>query len=196
MQPLKTTLPIAFFAAIAVIPNAIAQDYYVEGNVGVSSFDFNSDFREEHTTLGARFGRNFTSNLALEGELAAGVSDETRSINGLDSLNQETLTLDISENLNVAYGFFGKAMLPVNDRFTAHARLGYATTEFENKSTLTRENGTTQNNDYKDIYRGLAYGLGTEFSFTDKLYARADATRYEADDLDVESYTLGVGLRF
>ena len=196
MQPLKTTLPIAFLAAIAVIPNATAQDYYVEGTVGVSSYDFNSDFQEEYTTLGARFGRNFSSNLAIEGELGFGTSDKNGSVSGIDALTNESFTINMSESLNSSYGFFGKTMLPINDRLTAHARLGYATSEFEYKSDIIREDGTTDEYGFKDVNRGLAYGLGTEYNFTDKLYARADATRYEADSRDVESYTLGVGFRF
>ena len=196
MQPLKTFLPIATFAAIAALPHATAQDYYVEGTAGLSSFNFGSEFQEDYTMLGIRVGRNFTPNLAIEGEYAIGVSDEEQSNRGFDSRNNQSVSVDSTENLNSAFGIFGKTMLPLGDRFTAHARVGYATTEFEANGTLRFEDGTVENRSYKDIDPGLAYGLGTEFSFTDKLYARADATRYEAFDNDIEAYTLGVGFRF
>lgn len=196
MQPLKTSLPIAFLAAMAALSHASAEDYYVEGTAGVSSFGFSDRLEEEHTTLGARFGRNFNANLAIEGELAVGVSEESRTQTGFDPLGEQSLTLITNENLNAAFGVFGKAMWPLADRFTAHARLGYANTEFETENQFTVGDGTTRTSDFKRDYRGFAYGLGTEFNFTDKLYARADATRYDASDDAVDSYTLCVGFRF
>ena len=196
MQPLNTVLPIAFLATIAALPHATAQDYYVEGTVGLSSFNFDSTFQEEYTMLGVRVGKNFTPNLAIEGEYAIGVSDEERTLRGFDSISDQSLTLESSENLNSAYGVFAKAILPMTSRLTAHARVGYATSEFETEGTVTFEDGTTETRGFKDIDPGIAYGLGTEFSFTDKLYARADATRYHAFNDHIESYTLGVGLRF
>ena len=196
MQPLKTFLPIATFAAIAALPHATAQDYYVEGTAGLSSFNFGSEFQEDYTMLGIRVGRNFTPNLAIEGEYAIGVSDKEETRSAFNSLTNQSVSLVSSENLNSTYGVFAKAVLPVTNRLTTHARVGYATSEFEAEGTLTFEDGTTQNRGIKDIDPGVAYGLGTEFSFTDKLYARADATRYEAFNDNVESYTLGVGFRF
>ncbi len=196
MQPLKSALPIAIIMAISTTPNAIAQDFYAEGTVGLSGFDFDALDSDDYTMLGVRFGRNFTSNLAIEGEYAVGVSETNRTIASFDPINEQSYSIDASSKLDSTYGVFGKAMVPIGNGLTVHARVGYATTEFESNSTITYEDGTTENRAFNDTDPSLAYGLGAEFNFSEQLYARADATRLETFGTDVEAYTLGVGFRF
>ncbi|MEL6691873.1 MAG: porin family protein [Pseudomonadota bacterium] len=196
MQPLKTSLPIALITAISVSQNAIAEDNYVEGTVGVSTFSSYPVGRDDYTMIGARIGRNFTPNFAVEGEFALGATDSTTTFGGRSIETNQPLTVDASLKLESTYGVYGKAILPIGDRLTTHVRLGYATSEFENKGTLRSEDGTTETRSFGDIDPGLAYGVGTSFDFTDKLYARVDATRHQAFEDAIESVTLGVGLRF
>ena len=196
MQPLHTALPIAILATIVVIPNSTAQDNYVEGTAGVSSFDSYPVGDKDYNMIGARFGRNFTPNLALEGEFAVGTSDSNTSFGGSNPETNEPVSVDASQKLCSTYGVFGKATLPLGDHLTAHVRLGYATSEHETEGTITYEDGSTEKYSSKDIDPGVAFGVGTAFSFTDQLYARADATRYEAFYDHIDSFTLGVGFRF
>lgn len=196
MQSLNHTLPLALFVATIVAPNAIAEDFYVEGTVGQSSFDFRAIESHEYTMIGIRAGKNFTQYLAIEGEYSFGASEISRTVEGLDAMTGKDVSVDATQKLNAAYGVFGKATVPLMYNLTAHARVGYATTERETKGKFTFEDGTTENRVFDDIDPGFAYGFGTTFSFSDKIYMRADATRYEAFDTDIEAYTIGAGLRF
>ncbi|GAB5454925.1 MAG: hypothetical protein Hens2KO_11540 [Henriciella sp.] len=196
MQSLNHTFPLALFVATIVAPNAIAEDFYVEGTVGQSSFDFRAIESHEYTMIGIRAGKNLTQYLAIEGEYSFGASEVSRTFEGLDTIQGNKISGDATQKLNAAYGVFGKATLPLMNNFTAHARVGYATTEREGEAKVTFEDGTVENRTYEDIDPGLAYGVGTTFSFSDKIYMRADATRYQAFDTDIEAYTIGAGLRF
>ncbi len=217
MQTRTRILPIACILALAA-PFAIAEDgsigdtskydepkiedpkFYVEGLLGTAAYDYEyANINDDFTTVGIRAGYNLNNYLAIEGEYLAGTNTHNESVAFSVPSPEENANFlaDRSHKLNAIYGVFGKASLPLNDRFAVHVRGGYAFTESEfSTQTTALETGETTNFSGDRQRDGFAFGAGGTLNITDKFYARADATQIAAYGDHVDSITLGLGVKF
>ena len=123
MQPHLSLISVALFTAVLAHP-AQAEDFYVEGFVGglfsEETDDFTTTDRIWSGTLGARAGYDWTENFSLEAELQTSLNEEEIFV-ATDADN-------VSMRSNAA--IFGRFALPLNERLSLHARIGFASTEF------------------------------------------------------------------
>jgi hypothetical protein len=162
----------AIGAAIAVAPSASAQ-IYLGGGVAV----FRADGPGDDAKLGAfmaRAGYDFTPHFALEAEGAIGLDDDHFTIAG----TRYSVGID-----NEVGGFaVVKAPLGPVDIF---GRVGYA-----NFSVKDDTPGSIAPDG-----SGLAYGAGVNFNVL-SLRLRAEYTRYEVDNGNMDSAALSALFRF
>lgn len=173
-------LPILASAVITAVPTASAAGLY--GDVGYVFLSADTDGAS--VDLGAiegHVGYAFNDTFAIEGELGLGVADETYSGGGL--------SVTVSENYNV--GIFGVANLPVTEKLDLFARAGWVQTELEAKASFAGTSFTES-----EAEDGFAFGVGAKFAFTDKIYLRADYTRYDISDFEADGFMIGVGMKF
>lgn len=170
---MKTTvLAVALATASAALcaPAASAQLYVGGGYTAFKSKVENSD-----VDLGAVMGRvgyEFSPVLAVEGEAAVGVKD--------DSVNAFGTNIDVSINHEIAGFVVGKLPLLGVDLF---GRVGYASFSADAGNDDAPDGG------------GLAFGAGVNFNVL-ALRLRAEYTRYQADIDDYDSLGLSALLKF
>lgn len=205
MQSLKYFLPTLLLAAASFEACAQGDEkFYTEVNAGVLSEDTAFGGTLDFSLVGARLGYNLTSYLAIEGDLSTGTNTYSRSfaVPTYPTSSSGSLSVGTQDGkISAAYGVFGKASWPLGERFAAHARFGIA--QFETETSVfyvNTETGATVQRDEKYEDDRLAVGLGGSFNVTDKIYARADVTRYGLDVGDFaseyNSVTIGAGFRF
>ncbi len=178
---LHFSLITAALLSAALVHPAHAEDFYAEGFVGGLFSEDTDDFTGTSSiwssTVGARAGYGWTENFSLEAELQTSLNEEKLYI-GTDGSH-------VSMRSNAA--IFGRFALPLNERLSLHARIGFASTEFET---------SINSSEFIDTYDGGAYGLGGAFDVTDKVYIRSDLTRYDTGAVESDSVTIGAGFRF
>jgi outer membrane immunogenic protein len=163
----------AIASAVAFAPSASAQLY---GGAGLTVFQ--ADVFDEDINIGAvmgRLGYEINPFFAVEGEVALGLYEDD-----FDVLGQQ-----VDVGIDSGFGAFvvGKVPLAVVDLF---GRIGYAdvSIEAEGGGFSASEDGS-----------GMAYGAGINFNVL-ILRMRAEYTRYEIDDGDVDSLGLSALLKF
>lgn len=163
----------AIASAVAFAPSASAQLY---GGVGLTVFQ--TDFDDQDINIGAAMGRlgyEINPFFAVEGELALGLYED----------DVDVLGVPVDVGIDSGYGAFivGKAPLGVIDVF---GRIGYAEVNIEGSA-----GGFSASEDGS----GMAFGAGVNFNVL-ILRMRAEYTRYEIDDGDVDSLGISALLKF
>ena len=176
-------------------PYVAAQGFYVDGGYATASTDLDTGIDELDDSIdltfglvGGHAGYDFTPYFGVEGEVYFGVQDDSH-IETFD-FGGESVDLDLSFDIKHLVGAYARGNLPLGERFRAFARAGYVTSEIEISSggeTVETDSGFDQ---------AYALGLGGEFDFTEQIYARGDYTRYEFDDLGLDTFMASVGFRF
>ena len=160
------TLMIAASAAVlslAAVSTAQAQAYGTIGYAGVEADDANLG------ALQGRLGYKFNPYLAIEGEAAFGISDDT--VSGVDV------------ELKHEVGVFGVVIAPLSPSFDLFARAGYSGATFD---TTLGEADTD----------GFAYGVGGQYNVTEKDGVRLDWTRHDHDDVEADVWSIGYSRKF
>lgn len=181
-------LPISLAAVTATLSPANAQDFYVEGAVGVieeTTFALSNENLDTNI-LGGRVGWEVTPYFAVEGEYFAGLNEHNQT--DLVRMSEGEPVTGTSE-LRVAstYGVYGKVNLPIGDYLKLFSRIGYTNIDQDG------ENSTAL--DLSDDDNRIAVGIGASYDLTDRIYARVDATSYDLSR-DTNSITVGAGIRF
>jgi hypothetical protein len=163
----------AVASAVAFAPSASAQLY---GGAGLTVFQ--ADVADQDINIGAAMGRlgwEFNPFLAIEGEVALGLYED----------DIDTIIGPVDVGVDSGFGGFivGKIPLAVVDLF---GRVGYADVSIEGSA-----GGFSASEDGS----GMAYGAGINFNVL-LLRMRAEYTRYEIDDGDVDSLGLSALLKF
>jgi len=153
---------LASLAAIAIASPALAQSATEGGNQGFSASLGYSYWDADDGDLGAVTARGrymFTNYVGGEVEASFGVKDE--SAYGID--------------IGIDNSFAGFAVIgaPVTERFDVFGRLGYATTSFDVSGYGYSASGDID---------GVAYGVGANYFFTNKVGIRGDFTKYDGGD--------------
>jgi outer membrane immunogenic protein len=192
-------------AAIGLVATAHAQDtgLYLEG--GYQYLDIQPDGAEsgvDTNGIAARAGVKFNPYFSIESELATGIQDGDFDFNtdedefNFDDNNDGDLADVISASgdlgLNYLVGIYGKAELPLTERFAAYARAGYAYVDLD--ASLTTPGGIDIN--VEDSADGPAFGGGLQYNLTDSLYLKGDYTYYSFDNTDTSGAMLGIGFKF
>ncbi|NQY95676.1 MAG: porin family protein [Henriciella sp.] len=192
MQIRIISIAISTFVTVAA-PVAGAESFYVEGNYNRVQTDSEplSEFQGDDTefdAIGFRAGYNFATNLAIEGEFLAGLSDDIYA-----QLTEDGSPVAARASLETNAGVFVRAGVPVTEKVQAFARVGYATTQFAHtyyaddpdlSTTVTRTND------------GPAYGVGATIDISENIYLRTDYTLHDTDEVDTGTLSIGAGLRF
>jgi outer membrane immunogenic protein len=146
----------ALIAAFAFASPAAAEGWYA----GAGYTQFQGDGADVGGVTG-RLGYGFHPNFAVEGEASFGVGD------------------DDGVELDQSYAAYGVGVLPINDAFSVHGRVGYAKTE----TNLGEDDG-------------VAYGAGAQWNMSPSFGIRADYTRLSGDVDDVDTVGVGAVMRF
>jgi hypothetical protein len=163
----------AVASVVAFAPSASAQLY---GGAGLTVFQ--TDFDDQDINIAAAMGRlgwEFNPFFAVEGEAAFGIAED----------EVDVLGTPVDVGVDSGFGVFavGKAPLGVVDLF---GRIGYADVTIE---------GSVGGFSASEDGSGMAYGGGINFNVL-ILRMRAEYTRYEIDDGDVDSLGLSALLKF
>ncbi len=162
------TLMIAASAAVlslAAVP-AVSQAQQAYGTIGYANVD------ADDANLGAiqgRLGYKFNPYVALEGEAALGVGDDT--VGGVDVELQNQL------------GVYGVVSAPISPSFDIFARAGYSGASFDTSLGEVESDG-------------FAWGVGGNYYFTDKDGVRLDWTRHDHDDAEADVWSIGYTRKF
>lgn len=170
---MKTLIAASLAAATAAIVPAFAHaqispEYY--GSLGYGST------RTDGADLGSvqgRVGVKLTPHLGVEGELAAGLSDDKTYAAGAP----------VNVDLKHQAAAYAVGFLPVTPQIDLLARVGYGTTKL--KTSLAG----VSDSDSKESWN---YGVGAQYKFDDKNGVRADWTKSEFTNSNVDADTLAV----
>jgi hypothetical protein len=161
-------------AMVGLAPAASAQLY---GGVGYTVFEAETGAGDANIgTVMGRLGYKTNVFLGFEGEVAIGVQDESFTVLGVP--------VDVGVDNEV--GGFVVGFLPVPLVGDLFARAGYANISVE-------ASGGGQN--FTEDGAGLAYGGGLQFNVA-FLKLRAEYTRYEPDDGELDSWGISGILQF
>jgi len=157
------TATAATLAMAGMATQAAAQDSGAYANVGVEAIEFDA------YALTGRLGYQINNIFSVEGQGSLGIIDD----------KTEVLGLDAEAGLNYSLAGFGKATLPVGERFEVFGRAGYHYTDlgFE----VDTGAGTIDSDVDTD---GFAFGVGAEYALTDRSGIRVDYTAYDLGEND------------
>jgi opacity protein-like surface antigen len=167
------SLALSLLSGVTMAQTMESKAFY--GSVGYARLD---DSTFEFGAVTARLGAQFTPNLGVEGEASFGIEDDGAEVSAGG---------DIRTKLSYDAALYGVGRLPLGDRFSLLARIGYGTTRI--KAT-----GTSANTHHDE--QSLNYGLGAQFDFDDSNGLRADWTRRAFDGADADVYALSYVRRF
>ena len=175
---MKRSITLAFAAcSIAAVP-ALAQDSGWYGDVGYQFHSIDDDGTEADLgTITGHVGYDFTPNLAAEGELGIGVQDEDINVLGTN----------VELGVNYLVGAYGRVQAPLSENLTVFARAGLVQAEVEAEGA-----GASAS----DSETGAGYGVGGEFHFDGQNGIRADYTRYDIEDLEIDAFMIGYSRKF
>ena len=125
------------------------------------SVDGNSETYDD-TNVRAFLGYDLNRYFAVEG--------------GVGSVPLKDYLNDVGDLTGIDVSILAK--LPVTSRMSAYARLGYWDWEYD---------GSDAGKNHKVDGTDVLYGLGLDYQVSSKFKVRLDATRYEADDADLDT---------
>lgn len=145
------------------------------GSIGYARLD---DSTFELGAVTGRLGAQFTPNLGVEGETSLGVTDDGAQVSAGG---------DIRTKLSYDAALYGVGWLPLGDRVSLLARIGYG-------ATRTKAKGTSANTHHER--QGVNYGVGAQFHLDAHNGLRADWTRRAFDGPDADVYAVSYVRRF
>lgn len=158
----------------------------------------------EYGGISGHVGYQFSKHWSLEGEAIVGVeNDKDFGRRVVSTVDGRTLSLNRSQKSDLSHlvGISVKGTLPITKKLDAFARIGIANAEFDvSRQTVAMDLETeeTATSLFETSYSetGTSLGVGLSYDVTDKTYLRSDYTRYNLNNLDLDSVNLGVGVRF
>lgn len=131
--------------------------------------------------LRLRLGNQVSPNLAVEGHLGFGMSDDSY----YDSFFDENVTVEV-DNI---FGVYLKGLLPVSPNFSAFALLGYT----KGEATFSAPGVGSGSEDESD----LSLGLGASLKIGEKSHLNADYIQaIDKDGFEVNTLSFGVRVDF
>nr|WP_297531605.1 porin family protein [uncultured Roseateles sp.] len=149
----------------------------VYGELGYTFVKVKDDFFNVSFKPGAIrgiVGWDLHPNVALEGMLAGGVSDDT--------------TQGVKAKISRSYGLYVVPKYSLTPEFEVFGRLGYADSKVKLSSSLGSSSGSDSS---------FSWGLGAKYNFNKQVYGAVDYMSYfDKDSTTVTGVTLSVGYRF
>ncbi|WP_431258909.1 outer membrane beta-barrel protein [Roseateles chitinivorans] len=149
----------------------------VYGELGYTFAKVKDDFYNVSFKPGAIrgiVGWDLHPNVALEGMLAGGVSDDTSQ--------------GVKTKITRSVGFYVVPKYSFNPQFEVFGRLGYADSKVKFSSSLGSASGSDSS---------FSWGLGAKYNFNKQVYGAVDYMSYfDKDTTTVTGVTLSVGYRF
>ena len=134
------------------------------------------------TALIGRLGYFVANQIAIEGRLGIGLSDDTVRIDGFGQ------ALDVDLELDRLLGFYAVGHLPVGDAASIYGLFGFT----DAKATASA-NGLSES----DTDSGLSYGFGAEFNTSEQIGLNIEYTQYlDESGYDLSAISAGVKLHF
>ncbi|NQY14158.1 MAG: porin family protein [Henriciella sp.] len=159
----------------------------------------NSYYSREFGAISGHVGYELSEHWSVEGELMAGVENDkmVRFGSGLTSSN----VINTKQDLDYLTGAYIKGTVPITGKLSAFGRLGLSHAELtisQQISSTDLETGETTeaNAKWTNSDTGIGLGAGLKYDVTDKIYIRGDYTRYDLIDVELDSTSIGIGLRF
>jgi len=150
-------------------------------------------------------GYRLSKHWSVEGEVMAGVENDKQKYGSIvpNSEGFDVVRSSVTTDLSHLLGVYVKGTIPVTQKLNAFARVGIAHAEFDYESDTYVTDPVTgvitamtpvTNNTYSET--GLGLGIGLTYDITDKIYLRGEYTQYDLIDLEMDSASVGIGLRF
>lgn len=159
---------------------------YMYGTLGAVWYDID----EAYAGVQGRVGYQSRSIFGAEAEASIGVIGEKSPFNQANPPGPN-LVGEFNDSVDYSLAGFAVARMPISPNISAHARVGYHTTQFSNDVSI---NGAEQKT--STTLDGIAYGAGMEFGLTPVDAIRADYTRYDNDVSGMNSVSLAYLRRF
>ncbi|HEY7886487.1 MAG TPA: outer membrane beta-barrel protein [Cellvibrionaceae bacterium] len=168
-------------------------DFYINANVGMSSFD--EDGFDNAVSYNLFAGYQFGKHIAIQaGYVYLGSFEAESSI--LDQIGGDPDIIVDKADLSITGPELSiVGILPFSDRFSGYAKAGLFHWESD-VSVSVSGFGQTASASEKDDEVDSLLGLGVEFAVTPKLSFNADVTRYDALETDITYAGAGVKFRF
>lgn len=149
----------------------------VYGELGYTFVKVKDDFFNVSFKPGAIrgiVGWDLHPNVAIEGMLAGGVSDDT--------------TQGVKAKISRSYGLYVVPKYSITPEFEVFGRLGYADSKIKLSSNIGSSSGSDSS---------FSWGLGAKYNFNKQFYGAVDYMSYfDKDSTTVTGATLSVGYRF
>ena len=184
MNSSKVQLAGFLISILVVFPGLAAADghWLFGGAIGTASIDESIDgfrFDADSTTFRLYGGYQFNDYFALEaGYLNLGSFDE--------QVQQDGNIVPVSADAD-GFTFAAQASIPLGEKFDLHGTVGSSFWDGSNEIAGVGDNVSDSN-----IY----FGAGLGFSLTNNVSLRADAARYELDNVNSNVYTVGFQVNF
>ena len=162
---MKSLIALAATTALTLAVPAIASAQSLSPTTVYGSLGY-ANANIDDVNLGAiqgRVGARFGQYLGVEGELAAGVKEDSVSVAGTS----------VDVKLQHQAAIYGVGYLPVSPQADLFARVGYGTSKIKASAagTSAADDGESWN-----------YGVGGQYFFDDKNGVRVDYTRHDFKD--------------
>lgn len=167
-------------AALATLgAQAQSESSPIYGEIGWTNVTYkDSGYKFNPSMVRAIVGADVHPNLAVEGMLGFGISDDTVNIRGID----------VKGEIDNAWGVFLKPKATVAPNFEVFGRIGYV---------KTRISASVPGYSISDSGGDVAYGLGASYKLTEKASLNADyMSYYNKDGVKGTGFTIGLGVRF
>jgi opacity protein-like surface antigen len=179
MQITKT-IPLALVLAGFVTPTLAMNegDAYVGGGLGMVNYDADGLEEAEPTVLLGRLGYFVVDNIAIEGRLGFGMSDDDITVLGTD----------VSFDVDQVAGVYGVGHLPIADAFSLYGLAGF---------TYAEGSASLAGISIDDDDTGFSYGLGGQYAVSDDVSAFIEWAQYlDESTYEVTGVTLGATFNF
>ncbi|AUM12980.1 outer membrane beta-barrel protein [Ketobacter alkanivorans] len=178
MKKLVSTFLLSSVAATS----ALANQGYVGVELGKVQAEVTADYLSENldfepTAFKVKGGSELNENLAIEGYLGFGLSDDTVEYTYIDA------------EVNTMVGIGVRGILPLGDAFSVNGKVGLANISYEDSE------GDKYKNTGLEYGVGLKINLGTSSAITLDYTFLPDAENDEWD-LDIEAEMLSIGFQF
>lgn len=179
-------------ASGAAVAASDESGWYVGASAGRSTFEYSGGFEVDEDAWGVHGGYRFNRYFAIEG----GYADQGSQRYVIDCdpgvfcvpeaypfvIDQSFERLDLSL----------VGILPLGEQFDVFGKVGYVQATYDE----TFKQGLLPSGSFSEEYSEAVYGVGGRWHFTPAWSLRLAWDRSKMEDVDVDSYWLGVEFRF
>ena len=178
MKNLLLTIPAALAAFTApAYANEVGSKYFEVGYAQISYKESQVPTYSIPTVKGA-FGVVVTDGLAVEGFIATGVSDQTKTYQNVP----------VKLSLDSAYGIYARPFVKIGESAEIFGRAGFA------KAKFTGSSGNVSITEEGDDF---SYGVGAAFNVSKNIQIGVDYMMYYSkSDVDVTGFGVGIKIGF